>query len=316
MPRSCSEVQSDINKIRQLKSKFDGLYDLADSVDFRQDRDMAIDVLKRIYELQNEINLYRDVLESNLFTSLEKAREIMGKNLIGPTEVKELYGYEFVEGETPVINFSRRRLERAKELGETLLLNVDTDNPEWSSDPRRQYVLSGRIEIGRLDHYSYESQTPRVGWSIIPPNDYLGEEKRDNIINLMADVVDYLKNKVYAGESLPVKYEMAIAEFNQQLPELKNLAEEKKTKEFLDIFLDLELVKKFIPTPVEILYANESLAKKLNKRFEYAYHFSSVRYLDKSVVMLDDFMGPTYAEIHADSDALYDHLKVMVSIRS
>ena len=53
----------------------------------------------------------------------QEARELLGEDLIGPEEIEKTWGVR--PEEIPDIPFSREELERAKEMGQMLLLRVD-----------------------------------------------------------------------------------------------------------------------------------------------------------------------------------------------
>ena len=54
----------------------------------------------------------------------KEAKEILGEDFLGPEEVKEVFGITIEE--VPAIPFSQAELERAKELGQQLILQVET----------------------------------------------------------------------------------------------------------------------------------------------------------------------------------------------
>ena len=53
----------------------------------------------------------------------QEAKELFGEDLLGPEEIEKTWGFR--PDEIPEIPFSREELERAKEMGQMLLLRVE-----------------------------------------------------------------------------------------------------------------------------------------------------------------------------------------------
>src|SRR3989339_855277 len=61
--------------------------------------------------------------ETDSHIEFQEAKELLGEDLIGPEEVEKTWGVR--PEEIPDIPFSREELERAKEMGQMLVLRVD-----------------------------------------------------------------------------------------------------------------------------------------------------------------------------------------------
>ena len=79
--------------------------------------------------LKRELETAYQELETKMFISIKEARELLGdKMVLGPEEIATAFGFEIEESEIPPIPYSREELEKAKELGEQLILRVSHDN--------------------------------------------------------------------------------------------------------------------------------------------------------------------------------------------
>ncbi len=96
--------------------------------------DLEVDELKKVLEIYKKIKeigkgkteLKESKLEGSIKEQIEKAQEMMGeKEVMGPSEIKKAFGIEIKESEVPPIPFNEAELERAKELGQFLVLRVN-----------------------------------------------------------------------------------------------------------------------------------------------------------------------------------------------
>ena len=165
------------------------------------------------------------------YISLEEAETILGKeNFFGPQEIRNVFGTEFKE--VPPIPFSKEELERARELGQQLILQVDkmegsgnkmvpiTQRSLHSKYLRTEKQIEGEYEFlfdddgGVMRKFTVPVK-PRLGWRLttftIPPEttgkDYVGQTSA---------LAEYLKDKVFLGEEVPDQYKNAIEQFERQ----------------------------------------------------------------------------------------------------
>ncbi|MCL5733064.1 MAG: hypothetical protein M1334_00125 [Patescibacteria group bacterium] len=90
----------------------------------RNDFDTALEKLKELKRISSPEPLREEGAE------FQEAREILGKDLIGPEEIKKVFNIELSPEEIEKVKdipFSREELEKAKELGMMLVLRVDHD---------------------------------------------------------------------------------------------------------------------------------------------------------------------------------------------
>ena len=79
-----------------------------------------------------------------IFCPAEKAREIMGADLLGAEAVKQTFGFELEKEEIPAIMFSPERLEEAKKLGAQLILRVAEDRKGGDMTVKRMFSIAAR----------------------------------------------------------------------------------------------------------------------------------------------------------------------------
>jgi hypothetical protein len=100
------------------------------------------------------------------------------KEFMGPDEIKKAFGVEIAESEIPNIPFSEAELERAKKLGQFLVLRADKaqDKEPLSMGKINQLLekdfkdkSKGKI-LYKLDWYAneafYKNETPNIAWSL------------------------------------------------------------------------------------------------------------------------------------------------------
>ncbi|MDP3956352.1 MAG: hypothetical protein Q8Q18_03870, partial [bacterium] len=110
-PSHCQHIKTDYERLEQLTEQFALAYEnIGDSGD-----------LTEVKKLQAEWEVAYKALEPKLWVSIEHAAEILGKeNVFGPKEVEKTFGVRLTE--VPGISFSVEEIERAKNLGQMLVL--------------------------------------------------------------------------------------------------------------------------------------------------------------------------------------------------
>lgn len=156
--------------------------------------------------------------------SYEEAENIMGSDLFcGPKTIEALFGN--FPGEMPPILFSRAELERAKALGQHLVLYTETlaDGTRLTVD-KLEDLLDNKTSQG--EKYLYDSQwyredsvtsqeAPRTEWRLTGNNPFEGSQGK-SYLDQTASIFDYLRDEVYAGRPLPQDYEHALMEFEHK----------------------------------------------------------------------------------------------------
>src|SRR3989339_563521 len=93
--------------------------------------------LKKLMDLITKVTEFNEEIQQKLgieipfkpeCASLEQAREIMAENFYGSARIKKAFGFEVPASEIPDIPYSPAELQRAKALGERLVLRVSPDD--------------------------------------------------------------------------------------------------------------------------------------------------------------------------------------------
>jgi hypothetical protein len=167
--------------------------------------------------------------------TLLEAEMIMGDKFLGPEAIKEAFGIEVKE--VPPIPFTPEELLRAQELGQQLLLCVDSlpDGTPLTMDKMREIVGGKAADGERLLHKWesegtqewYEKETffqesPVPGWRLVSPEVVPNSTDR-NYVDQTETLINYIKDEVYKSKALPEKYQRAIEEFTEQKEEIADL---------------------------------------------------------------------------------------------
>jgi MoxR-like ATPase len=204
------------NKENSLKSKAEK--EIADLLASSEIPDSVKDALST-----KETMLSPDILEQ-----MKEAKEIMGKDFIGPEEAKAVYGIE--PGVIPAIPFSKTELEKAHELGQVLIFRLPITMAQINESLKgklkddekllRSFDEStGKLEDGcwYKDEAFYNEEMSKAGWALVSKKvipDSISSDGKDYWQQTKA-LVQYTKDKVFSGSTMPAEYQEAIDEFNK-----------------------------------------------------------------------------------------------------
>lgn len=160
-------------------------------------------------------------------TALERAEALMGRDFLGPDAVRETFG---IDVETiPAIPFSENNLERAKELGQMLVLRVDRAADGAPLTMRKmEAALEGAIYLSEKTDSWYKNEnfftteTPTVGWALVS-KDVIPNSTSKNYHQQTEVLADYVRSKVFHGETVPAEYEAALTEWDAEKDEIAAL---------------------------------------------------------------------------------------------
>lgn len=211
---------------------------------------------------------------------IERAKGILKEDCLGPDEVKQALGIEIDSNEIPPIPFSKAELERARELGQFLILRTDQDNDGKPLTMQRiEGIVNPSLEAqnqGKLlfdtSWYSrdpfYTQETSSLSWSLIfkePVPDSTGQ----NYLEQTETLINYLKNQVFKDKPLPKACQEAIKEFEKKKPAIAKIissTKEAKWKKEAKMLESLKITRLLRPTPVEALYDLAVYFKTNNQR--------------------------------------------------
>ncbi|MDO8507933.1 MAG: hypothetical protein Q7S53_05225 [bacterium] len=231
--------------------------------------------MQRAGELRDQISPHLEVLKEGLTVSLEKASEILGNDFLGPEEVGNVLRTKIEKEKVPDIPFSIKELEKAKELGQALILRVDKLGDNIENLPLNMLTINGIISsagkgslerncklnpIRLEDEYNeafFIDETPRKGWALVGTSCVPGSLDRD-ILGQTDMVKEYLENEVFPQSSkMPLEYKDAIDSFNNARPFLKDIWYEgnSSSAKRLGAALEKQAITQLTrQTPVEAFY--------------------------------------------------------------
>jgi len=168
----------------------------------------------------------------------QEARELLGEDLIGPEEIEKTWGVR--PEEVPDIPFSREELERAKEMGQMLVLRVDKteDGKPMSLEAMIDIIQKrwdkegkGKLLYTDSDYKNWKERTegtdfsqkaPRTGWALVS-KELLSQSTSKNYAQQAELLVAYLKNEVFKDKEIPEEYEEAFQEWEEAKRTDKNI---------------------------------------------------------------------------------------------
>lgn len=168
----------------------------------------------------------------------EKARLILEEDYLGPEAVEKAFGIRLTPDQIPPIQFNQGDIERAKELGEMLVLrtgNYSAGRPltgsvmdsilgdqffrNKKSQVFTKYSINEfanvPIENGRL----FYNQSPRSGWSLVGKV-LIPQSYGKSYLEQTQVLIDFLMNRQFITRAIPSKYKEAAQEFDAKIREL------------------------------------------------------------------------------------------------
>src|SRR3990167_7593755 len=169
----------------------------------------------------------------------QEAKELLGEDLIGPEEIEKTWGVR--SEEIPDIPFSREVLERAKEMGQMLVLRVEKteDGKPMSLEAMIDIIQKrwdkegkGKLLYTDNEYKNWEERTgadfgqkaPRAGWTLVS-KELLPQSTSKNYAQQTELMVAYLKDSVFKDMEIPEEYEEALQEWEQVKQTDKNIQE-------------------------------------------------------------------------------------------
>lgn len=202
---------------------------------------------------------------------MHKAKEIMGHSFLGPEQIKTAFGIEIKPEDIPEMPFTKKTLERAKELNQMLILRTgQASDGEPLTMKQMSKMLKGKTKDGGKTLYSdggagmvkddawyknedfYTKEAPQPCWALVS-KEIITESTDKNYLEQTERIISYLKNEVFKDEELPETYHEAVEEFEEQKEEIKALigADWEKAAQKLE---KLKITRLTRQSPAEVLY--------------------------------------------------------------
>ena len=185
-----------------------------------------------------------------------------GTDCFGLSEVNQVFRINLNPESIPPIPFSEAELKRARELGQYLILQINTAKDGESLTMKKIHnQFDNKLGDGKLlydtDWYAKEpfftEDIPGLGWKLVSREVIPGSMSKD-YIGQTKSISDYLVNEVYEGEELPDVYQVAVDEFKNRKAELEELRDS-DWKKCAEELVGLRLNILFREKPVEVLYS-------------------------------------------------------------
>src|SRR3989344_2508310 len=283
------------------------------------------------------IEQHRDVVEptgeSPEGATLADAERILGKeSILGPKDIEQVFGIKM--DRAPAIPFSQQELQRAKELGQQLILQVDSMTHKGGLMSREKSApltlenlkqkFTKAHDDGKVfyeqDWYKnedfFKKEKPRTGWRLTS-KDLVPGTTAKSYLEQTDVLIEHLQQQVFKGMKLPKQYEDAIAEFKRKRAEIEPLAKsgtEAEWKRGSQMLADLAITKLTRELPVEAMYRlilNDQARK--NKHLPSTYTWTAGRDSVGDLVIVGDFVA-TGAHVSSVRPGLrYDLLGVSFS---
>ena len=207
----------------------------------------------------------REGLSGALAEQIKNAKEILGKkDVLGIEEIENTFGIKVRAEDVPNIPFSKEDLEKAKELGQFLILRVDKAKDGTGLSMKKMHDLlaeefkkdgHGKILVS-IDWYKEEEfftkETPKLSWALTS-KEVIPDSTSKNYLQQTESIIDYIKEKVFKGGALPKEYQDAIREFAEQKEKISKLMKD-DWQEAAKILEELRITKLTRKSPSETVY--------------------------------------------------------------
>ena len=205
---------------------------------------------------------------------LDEAREIFGdKDFLGPEAVESAWGVKLNVKEIPSIPFSRKELERAKELGQFLVLRVDRapDGEPLTMQKMNEMVQpdfarkgKGKVLYNVVWYQSeefYTTDIPELKWALTGKA-LVPDSTSKNYFEQTKTIIKYL-DELFRNQPMPDAYAEAVQEFKEYVgrsfkgkkkEEIQALLSGVDQVRYVQELGDLKINQLTRQTPAEALY--------------------------------------------------------------
>lgn len=170
--------------------------------------------------------------------NLKDAAELMENGLyFGPEAAEKAWGVKLAPKQVPLMPFSRAELERAKEMGQMLILRVKTapDGEPLSMRKQNESLKQdfadedkGKVlfedEGWKANEEFFNQDIPELEWALATKG-VLPNSVDKNDLEQTQMLADYV-GAVFAGQEIPVEFVEALAEFEREKDSIAVLFED------------------------------------------------------------------------------------------
>ena len=196
---------------------------------------------------------------------LQLAKEIMGESFFGPDEVKAAFLDQVDVSEIPSIPFASEELEKAKELGQMLILRIEkAKDGSALSMKKMQELLDGKMKDGTKplqgDWYKeekfYTTEAPEASWALVS-KEVVPDSPNKNYLQQTQVLIDYLRNEVFKDVEIPAEYADAMNEFESEkagIAAIVSSSVESEWRKAAQMLEELKINRLTRRSPAEALY--------------------------------------------------------------
>lgn len=229
--------------------------------------------------------------------SPSEAKEILKQDFLGKEEIERAFDIKIEDKDIPEIPFTKEDIEKAKELGQFLILRTDKiDKKTPLTIENLNKHLKGKTKEGGKILYSdsyksedlYKTEIPKLSWALTS-KELIPDSTSKNYLQQTELIVKYLKEKVFKDTDISESYQQAITEFEAQKDEIEKLmtTDWKKAAEKLEKLQINQLTRQ---TPVETIYDLIAYLHTNNQRLlENKYTWTKRRFSDGRLVVVGNF---------------------------
>lgn len=239
-------------------------------------------------------------------TAIEEAEELFGEDFLGPEQVEKAFGIEVAD--IPDLPYEQAELQRAKELGQMLVLRTDqAPDGRPLTMQKMMELLQPKFDAGGrgkvlYDTYWYKNEKfftegkPTSRWALVSKT-VIPNSTNKNYVEQTQVLADYLANEIFPGAPVPADYQAAIREFESQKGDLTSLMGrdwQVATRRLSELKLN-QLTRR---TPSEELYDILLYFQNTDKRLlEDKYDWTTARSSFDRLVRVGDFnSGGVYVD--------------------
>ena len=233
---------------------------------------------------------------------LQLAKEIMGESFFGPDEVKAAFLDQVDVSEIPSIPFASEELEKAKELGQMLILRIEkAKDGSALSMKKMQELLDGKMKDGTgsllgdwhlKEEKFYTTEAPEASWALVS-KEVVPDSPNKNYLQQTQVLIDYLRNEVFKDVEIPAEYADAMNEFESEKAGIAAIVsgfDESEWEKAAQRLEELKINRLTRRSPAETLYDlmvcyQQTGEKQLPKMYDWTSH----RHFDGNLIYVGNF---------------------------
>jgi len=190
---------------------------------------------------------------------LARAKEIMGQDFFGPEEVKTAFLDQVDVSEIPSIPFTSEELEKAKELGQMLILRQPLTMKQISESLANKVNDDGKVLYDfkwYKEEKFYTTEAPEASWALVS-KEVVPDSPNKNYLQQTQVLIDYLRNEVFKDVEIPAEYADAMNEFESEKAEIAAIVSssvESEWRKAAQMLEELKINRLTRRSPAEALY--------------------------------------------------------------